>query len=27
MGDAGFCQINIIKDYAGLDRVVMGIVD
>jgi release factor glutamine methyltransferase len=27
MCDAGFCQINIIKDYAGLDRVVMGIVD
>jgi release factor glutamine methyltransferase len=24
MSDAGFSQINVIKDYAGLDRVVMG---
>jgi release factor glutamine methyltransferase len=25
MCDAGFSQVKVIKDYAGLDRVVMGI--
>jgi release factor glutamine methyltransferase len=25
MSDAGFSQVKVIKDYAGLDRVVMGI--